>query len=97
MEPALRWSEANVLAAERRWQDAFQAFEGVAAIQAEKGFRPDHGTTLCDWAEAHLARGESGDTKRARGLLGEALAVYEEMGADGWIERVKARLAELGD
>ncbi len=97
IEPYLRWSAANVLAAEGRWQEAFAVFEAVSADQAEKGLRPDRGNTLRYWAEAHLTRSEPGDVERAKELLGEALDVYEEMGADGWVERVNARLAEISD
>jgi tetratricopeptide (TPR) repeat protein len=91
------WSRANVLAAGGHWEEAFRTYEEAAEGFAEKGLRPDHARTLSDWAEAHLARGEAGDTDRARQLLREALAVYHGMGADGYVDRVNARLAELGN
>jgi tetratricopeptide (TPR) repeat protein len=94
-EMVQRGSEANVLAAEGRWEQAFRTFEQAAADISEVGFRTTHATTLRDWAEAHLARGEPGDTEQATELLGEALTEYEEMGATGWVERVQARLDEL--
>ncbi|MFQ5943100.1 MAG: serine/threonine-protein kinase PknK [Anaerolineales bacterium] len=87
--------QANVLAAEGRWDDAFETFKETDAKLAEAGIRTSRATALRDWAEAHLARGEPGDTEQAKELLGEALTEYEEMGAIGWIERVQARLAEL--
>src|SRR3990172_8597277 len=91
------WSRANVQAAGGQWEEAFRTYEEAAEGFAEKGLRPDHARTLSDWAAAHLARGEAGDTDRARQLLGEALAVYHGMGADGYVDRVQGRLAELGD
>jgi tetratricopeptide (TPR) repeat protein len=93
----LRWSQANVLAAEGRWDEAFRTFEDAAAKLSEGGFRPTHAAAMRDWAEAHLARGEPADAQRARELFGLALSEYKEMGATGYVERVQARLAELGD
>jgi len=91
----LRWSRANVLAAEGRWDEAFHTFEDAAAKLAEGGFRPMHARALRDWSEAHLARGVPTDIERATQLLRLALMEYEEMGATGYVERVQARLAEL--
>ncbi len=88
-------SQANVLAAEGRWEDTFEAFKETTAKLAEVGFRTYHAAALRDWAEAHLARDEAADSERAIELYREALEEYEEMGATGWIERVKARLDEL--
>ncbi len=88
---------ANILAAEGRWEEAFNAFRETIAKHSEAGTRTFNAATLRDWAEAHLARGEAADSERAKELFGEALAEYEDMGATGWMERVRARLAELGN
>ncbi len=88
-------SYANVLVAEGRWDDAFDAFKTTAVEFAEARLRTFHTSSLRDWAEAHLARGEAADSERAKELYREALAEYEDMGATGWIERVQARMAEL--
>ncbi|MFV2044752.1 MAG: AAA family ATPase, partial [Anaerolineales bacterium] len=90
----LAWSEANVLAAEGRWNEAFDAFRETTAKLAEAGIRTIHAVALREWAEAHLARGKTADSDRAKELYREALEEYEEMGATGWVERVRARLAE---
>jgi tetratricopeptide (TPR) repeat protein len=96
-ELILSWSQANVLAAEGQWDEAFRTFEDAAAKLAEGGFRPTHAAAMRDWAEAHLARGEPADAQRARELFGLAISEYKEMGATGYVERVQARLAELGN
>jgi len=93
----LGWSEANVLAAEGRWEEAFEAFNETATKLVEVGIRTFHAGELRDWAEAHLARGEPGDAERAIELFSEALAEYEDMSATGWVERVQIRLSELDD
>ena len=88
-------SNANVLAAEGRWEDAFETFKKTTAKLAEAGIRTIHAGVKRDWAEAHLARGEAADSERAKELYREALAEYVDMGATGWIERVQTRLAEI--
>ena len=88
-------SRAIVLAAEGRWDDAFETFKETAAKLAEAGIRTFRAAALRDWAEAHLAHGEAANSERAIELYREALDEYEEMGATGWIERVQARLSEL--
>ena len=88
---------ANILSAEGRWEEAFNAFRETIAKHSEAGTRTFNAATLRDWAEAHLARGEAADSERAKELFGEALAEYEDMGATGWMERARARLAELGN
>ncbi len=89
------WAAARLLASEGHWQEAFNAFSVAATNFQAKGLRPDHGRTLKDWAEAHLRRGEPGDVVQARELLGAALAIQQEIGATGHMERLRARLAEL--
>jgi hypothetical protein len=51
--------------------------------------------TLREWAEAHLSRDEPGDRERATELLGEALALFEEMNVPKYAERVRKRLHNL--
>jgi hypothetical protein len=51
--------------------------------------------TLLDWAEAHAARGEPGDRGRARELLQEAQAAFEEMGIPRYAQVARDRLTTL--
>jgi tetratricopeptide (TPR) repeat protein len=95
-EPHLSWAEANLAMAEGRWAEALAAFEATVDAQGRTKERWYRARTLVDWAEAHLARGESGDRERAEELLREAEAEFEAMGAHGYVERVKGRLRELG-
>jgi predicted ATPase len=88
---------AALAAAEQHWDDAFRAFEQVVADLEGAGIRPYQALALRRWADAHLSRGEPGDVDRARELLEQALAIYQDMGAEGWVERVEARLGELKD
>jgi tetratricopeptide (TPR) repeat protein len=94
-EPDLSWAEANLAMAEGHWPEALAAFEATVDTLGRSNLRWRRARTLIDWAEAHLARGESGDRERAEELLREAEAEFEAMGAHGYVERVRARLQEL--
>jgi predicted ATPase len=96
VESWLSWAEAHLALDDGYWPEALAAFEaGVDALGCGK-WRWYRARTLIDWAEAHLARGESGDHERAQELLREAEAEFEAMGAHGYVKRVKGRLEELG-
>jgi hypothetical protein len=63
---------------------------------AEKsGLRWYRAQALREWAEAHLARAEPGDEERARELLLESQAEFEEMGAPIYAAQVKEILSGL--
>jgi tetratricopeptide (TPR) repeat protein len=96
------WSEVRLLPlqaliarAEGRWTEALAALEAAAATQAHLGERWAWARRLLDRAEVHVARGEAGDRQRARELLGDALAAFEEMGAPGYASVAKDRLEAL--
>jgi tetratricopeptide (TPR) repeat protein len=92
----LFWTEANLAMAEGHWPEALAACEATANDLGRRKQRWYRARILVDWAEAHLARGESGDRVRAQELLREAEAEFEAMGAHGYVERVKARVEQLG-
>jgi len=50
---------------------------------------------LLDWAEAHAAHGEPGDRERARQLLRQSLAAFEEMRSPGYAPVAQHRLEAL--
>ena len=80
-EPHLGWAEANLARAEGDWPGVLDAYEAVATALADRNLRWQRARTLVDWAEAHLARGESGDRERAGDLLREAEVEFEAMAA----------------
>jgi tetratricopeptide (TPR) repeat protein/predicted Ser/Thr protein kinase len=94
-EPYLWWARAHLTVAEGRWPEALAAFEATVDAMGCRNLRWLRARTLIDWAEAHLARGESGDRERAGELLREAEAEFEAMGAPLYVEQVKERLEKL--
>ena len=92
----MSWARAHVALAGGQWPEALAAFEAAVEKLERANQRWRRARTLIDWAEAHLARGEPGDLERAGELLREAEAEFRAMGAPLYVERVKARLEELG-
>jgi tetratricopeptide (TPR) repeat protein len=95
-EPYLKWAGAHLAAAEGRWSEALAAFETAVDLLSRAKMRWYRARYLVDWAEAHLARGESGDHQRAQELLREAEAEFEAMGAPFYVDRIRRRLEDLG-
>jgi tetratricopeptide (TPR) repeat protein len=91
----LSMAHAHVLAAERRWDEAFATFQEAADQLTHAEARFDRSLLLQDWARAHLERGQLEDIERARKLYREALSEFEDMGSPGYIKRIRACLAEL--
>ena len=88
---------AHIARAQGRWEEALAAFEAAAGIHARCGLRWYWARWHLDWAEAHATRGEPDDRERARELLREAQAAFEEMGAHGYLQAVERRLRALSD
>jgi tetratricopeptide (TPR) repeat protein len=95
VESWLSWAEANLAMAEGHWPEALAAFEATVDTLGRVNQRWYRARTLFDWAEAHLARDESGDRERAGELLREAEAEFKAMGISLYAERVKERLEGL--
>jgi tetratricopeptide (TPR) repeat protein len=95
-EEWLGWSEAELAMAEGRWPEALAAYQSAADVMRRRGLRWFRARTLCEWAGAHLARGEPGDRQQAEALLREAEAEFAAMGAPIYGAQVRKQLAELG-
>ena len=72
---------------------AAEAHLGMAAETAERErLRPELGGALVGLAELELARGRRGGAARAEDLLQHALALFEQLGMAGDLERTRRRL-----
>jgi predicted ATPase/DNA-binding SARP family transcriptional activator len=78
-----------------RWEEAEGHFERALEMNTRMGTRPWVAHTQHDHARMLLARGDSSDLPRGKGLLSSALDTYRELGMKPWVERVEADLAEL--
>ncbi len=88
-------AERRLAVAERDWPKAWTAFEEFMERIEKSGFRWFRAQALREWAEAHLTRGEPGDEERARELLLESQAEFEEMGAPIYAAQAKEILSGL--
>jgi tetratricopeptide (TPR) repeat protein len=89
-------TEAQLLAGRQEWDGVWAAYQKTVEVPVLSGYPWFMADTLKFWAEAYLARGEAEDRPRARELLGEALAIFEDIGASGYVDRVKEKVEELG-
>jgi hypothetical protein len=94
-EPYLTWAEAHLALAGGHWPEALAAFRAGVDVLGHRKLRWHRARTLLDWAEAHAARGKRGDRGRARELLHEAQAAFEEMGIPRYAAVAKDRLKAL--
>jgi serine phosphatase RsbU (regulator of sigma subunit) len=87
--------DAEISTAAGRYAEAASALEEIVANYARLGARWSWARTLHDLAEVHMKSGSPADYERARGLLREALNLYNEMGATRHAEWMEIRLTAL--
>jgi DNA-binding SARP family transcriptional activator len=91
----LLWAEGKLATDERRWAEALTAWENLVEIYTQGGMRWDRARTLVEWAAVYTSRGEPADIGRARCLLHESHAMFQEMGISRYSELVQERLGTL--
>jgi tetratricopeptide (TPR) repeat protein len=77
------------------WDEAGRHFEDALAMNERMGARPSCAHTLHDHACMLLARRQAGDPERAARLLGDARALYGELGMTSWVGRAEALAEQL--
>jgi DNA-binding CsgD family transcriptional regulator len=77
-----------------RWDVAEAHFEAALTMNRELGARPWVALTSHDYAAMLLRRGVGHDRRRARALLDEALALYDELGMHPWAAKARELLAD---
>jgi tetratricopeptide (TPR) repeat protein len=92
----LQIAEAEILAAENKWDEAFTTFSEATEMVRQAEARFTRSTILHWWARAHLQRGEPEDVDRARELLQEMATELEDMGSPQYAQRIQDRIDELG-
>ena len=91
----LKYAQAELSTTKKRWDEAIEAFDISSRLLTQAELRPMLAQVLSQKADAHIARGESGDLERARTLLLEAQELYEYMGSTPYVEFVKEKLKDL--
>jgi serine phosphatase RsbU (regulator of sigma subunit)/predicted ATPase/class 3 adenylate cyclase len=94
-EGRLSLAEARLASAQEHWSEALAAFESQAEFCAQSGMRWYWARALQSWAQMHVRRGQAADLERARALLREAQATFEELGAAYYAELARDSLQAL--
>jgi len=87
--------EALLGLTEKRWDQGWTAYKESLEMINKTGFKWMAAQLQRDWAETHILRGEGGDRERARGLLVNALGLFDEIGSVGFVEMVKNQISEI--
>ena len=72
-------------------EDAKSHFENALAFCEKSGYRAELAWIYCNYADALLTHGDSGDRQRAMKMLDDALAISTELHMRPLIERVLSR------
>jgi tetratricopeptide (TPR) repeat protein len=81
--------------ARKDWHQLMETFTSLQELIASGGDRWVDAINKLDWGDAYVARGEPGDRKQAEQLYRQSLAIFSEIGADGYVEVVESRLDSL--
>lgn len=77
------------------WEAAQAHLAAAAALAQREGLRPEMGRIRLAQADLELTRGGPGSAARARRLLGQALALFEELDMTGETSHARHRLRDL--
>jgi predicted ATPase len=89
------WVEARLAAAEKRWEDAFSAFETSYRIVSQVGMRWHQARIREDWALSLAQRNEPDDLPRAREMMRESIKLFEQMTALPYVARLREELRAM--
>jgi tetratricopeptide (TPR) repeat protein len=92
--------KAGLLRAQRKWDESIELFQ--EALEEARSKKADVWYShffarriLCEYARACLERNRAGDEEKARGLLNQALEMFQKMGAKKDIEKTTRLLESL--
>ena len=88
-------TQAKYLAANMQWKQAWESFSRAIDIAGSSGYKWYQTRIGLDWAEAHITRGGEYCSQGSL-LLKKAQDEFEDMGAIGWVQRIKDQRNELG-
>jgi tetratricopeptide (TPR) repeat protein len=91
----LKWGQGHIALAEKRWDQAFNALRAVISGSVSSGRRWHQARASMDLANAYLERGEAEDLDQIRRLLQNALTIFEQIKAAGYVQMIQERLAQI--
>jgi tetratricopeptide (TPR) repeat protein len=79
----------------KRWDDAVEHFEAALETTVRIGMWPWLARTQHEYARMLIERNESGDIKKSKALLTEAIATYRELGMPTFLEDAEQLMGKL--
>lgn len=79
-------------AAEKRWDEAINSLESIIQITMKTEQRWERAHKILELAEIYRRRGNSDDSEMAQTLYRQALQLFSDMGASGFVEVILERL-----
>jgi len=83
-------AEGIVTTAEKKWQEAEEAFKKALEIHRQYPFPYYEAKCRFEWAQMYLSRNGSGDRDRGMQLLDEALVIFQKIQSKKMVEKVLA-------
>ena len=81
--------------AERHWDEAERSFEMALTVNRRYELRWDEGKTLLAWGALDRMRARAEDRERSRQRFGEALEIFQRIGASREVETALAALGTM--
>lgn len=91
----LSWAEARLAVTEKRWEEAFSAYDTFSTIVSQTGLRWQQARIRAEWAQAQTLRNEPGDLPRAREMMREAITLFEQIQAPQYVARLRDKLRQI--
>ena len=89
-------AEGIVATAEKKWQEAEEAFKKAREVHRQYPFPYYEAKCLVEWGQMYVSRNGPGDRERGMQLLDEALAIYKKIQSKKMVEKVLAHKQALG-
>jgi len=83
-------AEAIVITAEKKWQEAEEAFKKTLEIYRQYPFPYFEAKCRFEWGQMYVSRNRSGDRERGMQLLDEALGIFQKIQSKKMVEKVLA-------
>jgi tetratricopeptide (TPR) repeat protein len=88
-------AEAIVTTAEKKWQEAEDAFKKALKIHRQYPFPYNEAKCRFKWGQMYLSRNGPGDRERGMQLLDEGLVIFQKIQAKKMVEKVLAQKQAL--
>ncbi len=83
-------AEGIVTTAEKKWQEAEEAFKKALEIHRQYPFPYYEAKCRFEWGQMYLSRNGPGDRERGMQLLDEALGIFQKIQSKNMVEKVLA-------